>query len=557
MKRLLSIFIAITAFVQIAQAWDFCATVPSGQTLYFEYSTNGKVVIVSGPTTVGDHPLMGPAGNLVIPGSIFYDSVNWEIDYIKSKAFMYCLGLTSVVISDSITSIGAFAFANCGGLTSVVIGDGVTNIDIYAFSGCSLTSVVIGDGVTKIGNYAFSGCPLTSVVIGDGVTSIGHGAFSGCSLPSVVIGDGVTSIGEYAFSRCPLTSVVIGNGVTSIGGSAFYNCSGLTSTIYNGTIAQWCNISFGNSDSNPIKYSRCLTIGDTIITNLVIPDSVTEIKPYAFYNCSNLRSLKTPDCVTNIGVSAFLGCDHLTNITLGSGLQTIGENAFRGCDHLTNITLGSGLQTIGENAFGGCTQVVRIKSYSTEAPTVQSNTFSDLSDNVIVNVPCGSGSIYENAAYWFRFDIQEDLMYSFSVTSGNPSQGTVQIIKQPTCDDAEAVVKAHAYHNYHFVRWSDGNTDSLRYIVVIQDTAIQAEFAEGSGTEGIDNIEYDAIKIYSKDGRIFVVVDNHPQDEFRVFDIMGRDVFYTTQGDETPQFPVGVYFVKLKGLPARKVVVIR
>ena len=468
MKRLLSIFIAITAFVQIAQAWDFCATVPSGQTLYFEYSTNGKVVIVSGPTTVGDHPLMGPAGNLVIPGSIFYDSVNWEIDYIKSKAFMYCLGLTSVVISDSITSIGAFAFANCGGLTSVVIGDGVT------------------------------------------------------------------SIGEYAFSRCPLTSVVIGNGVTSIGGSAFYNCSGLTSTIYNGTIAQWCNISFGNSDSNPIKYSRCLTIGDTIITNLVIPDSVTEIKPYAFYNCSNLRSLKTPDCVTNIGVSAFLGCDHLTNITLGSGLQTIGENA-----------------------FGGCTQVVRIKSYSTEAPTVQSNTFSDLSDNVIVNVPCGSGSIYENAAYWFRFDIQEDLMYSFSVTSGNPSQGTVQIIKQPTCDDAEAVVKAHAYHNYHFVRWSDGNTDSLRYIVVIQDTAIQAEFAEGSGTEGIDNIEYDAIKIYSKDGRIFVVVDNHPQDEFRVFDIMGRDVFYTTQGDETPQFPVGVYFVKLKGLPARKVVVIR
>ena len=289
----------------------------------------------------------------------------------------------------------------------------------------------------------------------------------------------------------------------------------------------------------------------------MIPDSVTEIKPYAFYNCSNLRSLKTPDCVTNIGVSAFLGCDHLTNITLGSGLQTIGENAFRGCDYLTNITLGSGLQTIGENAFGGCTQVVRIKSYSTEAPTVQSNTFSDLSDNVIVNVPCGSGSIYENAAYWFRFDIQEDLMYSFSVTSGNPSQGTVQIIKQPTCDDAEAVVKANAYHNYHFVRWSDGNTDSLRYIVVIQDTAIQAEFAEGRGTEGIDNIEYDAIQIYSKDGRIFVVVDNHPQDEFRVFDVMGREVFCTTQGDETPQFPVGVYFVKLKGLPARKVVVIQ
>ena len=102
-----------------------------------------------------------------------------------------------------------------------------------------------------------------------------------------------------------------------------------------------------------------------------------------------------------------------------------------------------------------------------------------------------------------------------------------------------------------------GNTDSLRYIVVTQDTAIQAEFAEGSGTEGIDNIEDDDILIYSIDGRIHVVAGNHPQDEFRVFDVMGREVYYTTHEDVTPQFPAGVYLVKLKDMPARKVVVIR
>lgn len=293
------------------------------------------------------------------------------------------------------------------------------------------------------------------------------------------------------------------------------------------------------------------------ITNLTFGENVKIIPAFLCYNLSGLTSITLPTDVSYIGEWAFRGCSGLTSIQIPNCVTSIGVGAFYGCDHLTNITLGSGLQTIGGDAFGGCTQVVRIKSYSTEAPIVQSNTFSDLSDNVVVNVPCGSASVYENAAYWLRFDIQEDLMYSFSVTSGDPSQGTVQIIKQPTCDDAEAVVQAHAYHNYHFVRWSDGNTDSLRYIVVTQDTAIQAEFAEGSGTESIDNIKDDDILIYSIDGKIHVVVGNHPQDEFRVFDVMGREIFYTTQGDETPQFPAGVYLVKLKDMPARKVVVIR
>lgn len=425
-RKFFIVTLATMLFSQNALAanYDFSEIVPSGQRLFFKYSTNGKVIVTSQVSYGYMNVELRPTGNLVIPGSIVHDGVNLEIEYIGKNAFNSCEQLTSVVISDSITSIGEYAFYECYGLTSVVIG----------------------------------------------------------------------------------------NGVTSIGYNAFNDCVNLTSTIYNGTIAQWCNISFVGNGSNPISYSHYFTIGGTIITNnLVIPNSVTEIKPYAF----------------------------------------------DGGDHLTNISFGSGLQTIGDYAFRGCTQVVRIKSYSTEAPTVQSNTFSDLSDNVVVNVPCGSASVYENAAYWLRFDIQEDLMYTFSVTSGNPSQGTVQIIKQPTCDDAEAVVRAHAYHNYHFVRWSDGNTDSLRYIVVTQDTAIQAEFAEGSGTEGIDNIKDDDILIYSIDGRIHVVAGNHPQDEFRVFDVMGREIFYTTQGDETPQFPAGVYLVKLKGLPARKVVVIR
>ena len=288
-----------------------------------------------------------------IPTYLFYveNSVYWSniisatignsVTSIGSYAFYNCSGLTSVMIGDSVTSIGDRAFWGCSGLTSVTIGNSVTSIGSAAFRGCSgLTSVTIGNSVTSIGRSAFSSCSrLTNLTIPDSVTSIGSSAFECCSgLTSVTIGNSVTSIGSYAFYNCSkLTNVTIGNSVTSIEGNAFYGCSKLTNVRIT-DLSAWCKISFGDFDANPLYYAHNLYLNSTLVTDLVIPDGVTTIRSYAFYNCSGLTNLTIPDSVTSIGSYAFSNCSGLTSATIGNSVMSIGDYAFEGCSKLTSVT---------------------------------------------------------------------------------------------------------------------------------------------------------------------------------------------------------------------------
>ncbi len=121
---------------------------------------------------------------------------------IPDNAFEHCLySFKSVVIPDSVKSIGKLAFIWCYSVKSVTIGDGVESIGEWAFRGCSgLEKVVIGDGLTKIGTE-FSATAIKEIVIGDNVTEIAHDAFEYCNyLTNITVPKSLTSLA--AFSEC-------------------------------------------------------------------------------------------------------------------------------------------------------------------------------------------------------------------------------------------------------------------------------------------------------------------------------------------------------------------
>jgi len=304
-------------------------------------------------TTLIQYPVGNKRTSYTIPDSV---------TSIGDSAFEDCYNLTSITIGNSVTSIGNYAFRNCDSLTSITIPDSVTSMGNYAFAGCyNLTSVTIGNSVTIIGNYAFAECyDLTSVTIGNSVTSIGDSAFFYSGLTSITIPDSVTSIGDSAFRYCQsLTSITIPDSVTSIGNSAFYSCYSLTSitipdsvtSIGEGPFAACTDLTsiivdpdngYYLNDSYGVLFNKDKTeliqypAGNTN-TSYTIPDSVTSIGDYAFYECYNLTSVVIGNSVTSIGYQAFRSCTDLTSITIPDSVTSIGSYAFYDCISLGDV----------------------------------------------------------------------------------------------------------------------------------------------------------------------------------------------------------------------------
>jgi hypothetical protein len=332
---------------------------------------------------------------------------------------------SAVFIEDGVTTVGRAAFGLLGGLKEIIIGNSVTSIGEMAFLRSGLTSVTIPASVRTIVEYAFFRASnlvdinvnsenmafsseygvlfnksktslikypegktgaytipssvlfiersafresnLTEVTIPNSVMRIGISAFSSTKLTEIVIPNSVLTIGDWAFRGTDLTEVTIPNSVTSIGNRLFSGCTNLVAInvdVENEIFSSEDGVLFNKSKTELIIYPE----GKTGV--YTIPNSVTDVRGYAFMDARNLREITIPSSVTTVGNSTFSNIPNLTTLNIntssiprqifsrslvtvnfGNEVKEIPDRFFENFTNLTSVTIPNSVTSIGGAAF--------------------------------------------------------------------------------------------------------------------------------------------------------------------------------------------------------------
>ncbi|MBE6229342.1 MAG: hypothetical protein E7119_01990 [Bacteroidales bacterium] len=395
--------------------------------------SNGKGVIKfdNAVTSVGNNAFKGCSNlrTVIIPE---------EVVSIGNDAFYMCTSLISMEYPEGKKSIRQYAIFK-DGQESAVADMAVSNsasvgghIGSGAFYGCSaLSSVDISNGVTSIMGEAFSGCSsLTGIILPQQLATIGHRAFSGCSsLKSITIPEEVESIGEYAFTGCSnLTDVYYLPVTPPTSGMAVFdsNAENIEIHVPEASVADykiadnWASYEesiIGDADkvpANQIWYtsvdgsvvvpSSSDVFGANILSNtytdgkgvIVFDSMVTSIGFYAFKGCSNLASIEIPEGVTYIQAGAFDSCTNLSSVKISEGCEQIGMLAFNKCTSLSTVILPESITTLESAAFQNCSGLNSI-TIPSKVNIIDANLFNKCTNLTTVVIPEGVTAINSGA----------------------------------------------------------------------------------------------------------------------------------------------------------------
>lgn len=272
---------------------------------------------------------------LEVPRTIL--SGTCRVTGIAAGAFRDANVLRTLIIPDSVKTIGAEMCWHCDNLRIVELPDALSEIGERAFGMCGqLLQINLPLSLAAVPAGLLYACGnLAEIALPPEISEIGASAFQSCrSLRSVAVPEGTRKVGEESFADCErLSSVILPESLRTIGAGAFSNCGKLKT--------------------------------------LVLPDHLVEIADETFRNCVALTDIGIPEEVQRIGVRAFEYCPALREVAIYGFPSAVGERAFAGCTQLQQIAFGEGLEHIGDQAFYNvslvCSLPVSLLSIGSEA----------------------------------------------------------------------------------------------------------------------------------------------------------------------------------------------
>ena len=320
----------------------------------------------------------------------FHITVGKDVESLPDR-FTYGACPSSVTFEEGsvLKTIGARAFSGIRNTGSLVLPDTVKTIGDYALSS-AFTEIILPSGLEVLGGYVFANCGnLQEIVIPETVGAVGTTLFE--NVPEVLVKLEAKEINEYWNSKWNSTGNIVildcknnnvatdGNEYVVLDKSLYSVINGEatyvrpTSTATEIVVPE--SISYGGNTYDVATIAENAFRGRKI-TLITLPDSLTELPAYCFYNCTSLTTAVLGKGVTTLGNNAFSGCTALVSVENTENITTLGSSVFYGCKNLqsisfpkvdvvsdsafmncialTDITLSPTLKTIGSDAFWGC-----------------------------------------------------------------------------------------------------------------------------------------------------------------------------------------------------------
>ena len=396
-------------------------------------------------------------------------------------ATKYEAGLT---VPSGVTSIKRGFFYKNKMVSAVTLPATVSEIEDYAFAESKgLTSVTLSvpsgayKSVTTIGDRAFYHCDNLATFSNYNVNyleSIGTEAFAFTKFASFVTYNGLTSIGDGAFLSSGITSIRIPNTVDYIGDDAFTDADKLEDVrIVIDSIEEWLDrsYSFGTSKDTIRKVHLIDSKTNNEILDVVIPNTITDLPEYAFYNCTSIRSISYEDGtqISEIPAHAFENCTSLLVANIPASVNTIDVTSYDGCRRLAEAvnlsSLDINVSTAEKRAeckakYGELSEVKQVVSSVGDSAVTTIGDFAAYSKNSVKHVLDYYGNDLDVVIPEKFTLISRGAFYNKNIRSvsyeNDSSVTDIQDYAFAECYNLESVViPANTYYIFHYAFAND------------------------------------------------------------------------------------------------------